>query len=366
MRLGLVRYKYKLGGGAESVFALLSRELAKRGHSVHVITSQWQGAPPDYLELHQVNGGSRAPKWKRHWVFAEAVRQKAAELDLSTWLSLGRVPGAPVLRSSDGCHAAWLKLRSRHVSLTRRLSFKVNPLHRSILRLELEVMSHPDTRRVIAISRMVADELVQYCGLDPAKLRVIYNAVNQEAMALARREEVRSQARAELGLQDGEPVLLFLGSDYFRKGLGFAIQALTQTPHVVLLAAGHDSPARYQHLAQRQGVAKRVRFLGLRTDVPQLLAAADAFILPTIYDPLSIAIMEALSTGTPVITTTSAGASELIEPGKTGYVVERPEEPEQLGQAIRRALKLPKGFNSPTPTIEEWLSQTLAVIEESL
>jgi UDP-glucose:(heptosyl)LPS alpha-1,3-glucosyltransferase len=364
MRLGLVRHKYKLGGGAETVLALLGKQLSAQGHEVHVITSDWQGRAPDHLELHQVEAGNRAAKWKRPWIFARAVRDKAAELSLGTWLSLERVPGAPVFRASDGCHAAWLQRRSRYEPWHRRLSFELNPFHRSLKRLELETVTKAG--RVIAISRMVADELTRYCGLNPNRLRVIYNAVDDGLALKARDEILRDETRRSLGLEPGRPALLFLGSDYKRKGLGFSLEALAKLPDAMLLVAGGDKAAPFKARAQKLGLEKRVSFLGLRGDVPGLLAACDAFVLPTIYDPLSIAIMEALASGVPVVTSKGAGACELIQSGVSGSVVDEPADPDALSQAMQKALAMPKGFVSPAPSLDEWLKKTLAVIQETL
>jgi len=65
-------------------------------------------------------------------------------------------------------------------------------------------------------------------------------------------------------------------------------------------------------------VEKRVRFLGAQHDVRPFLGAADLFCLPTLYDPLPNAALEALSCGLPVVTTTTCGAAEFIEPGVNG------------------------------------------------
>ena len=89
-----------------------------------------------------------------------------------------------------------------------------------------------------------------------------------------------------------------------------------------LLVCGTGEPAPYRALAARLGVSERVRFLGHRTDVEQLHAGSDLFVLPTRYDPFSNACLEAMSSGLPVATTPVNGASELIESGQSGIVLE--------------------------------------------
>lgn len=334
MRLGLIRFKYDQSGGAERTFGLLARGLARRGHQVHVITTAWQGPPPPGVELHLGRVAARSSHGQA-LAWARAARQEMDRLGLDSCLALDRVPGVPVLRTSDGCHAAWLHRRAAHETPWRRLSFKINPKHRALLDLERRVFHSPDLKRIIAISHMVQRELVSYLGVEPAKITVIYNGVDEYLLAPARSPQTRRDARRALGLEPGRPVLLFLGSGFGRKGLGFIIRALVHLPEAVLLVAGRGRAAVYERLARRCAVAGRVRLLGRRDDVPQLLAAADALVLPTIYDPLSIACLEAMSVGLPVVVSAAAGAAELVTHAGIGRVVDQPADARALAGACQ-------------------------------
>lgn len=362
MRLGLIRYKYDQSGGAERTFGLLAGGLARRGHSVQVITTGWQGQPPPGVEVHLCpvkarTGQGQAVAW------AEAAGREMDRLGLDSCLALDRVPGCPVLRTSDGCHAAWLRRRSAYEPAWRRLSFRLNPKHRALLDLERRAMQSQRLKRVIAISHMVKDELVQYLGVPAEKIEVIYNGVDEQMLAPARDGRLRASAREMLDLRRGQPVLLFLGSGFGRKGLGFMIRALAHLPRAMLLVAGKGRAGPYLRLARRHGVADRVRLLGLRKDVDRLLAAADCLVLPTIYDPLSIACLEAMYVGLPLVVSRAAGAAELVDPASMGRVVDEPADAKALAQACQEALALPRGYESAVPGQEEWLSQTMNVLE---
>jgi UDP-glucose:(heptosyl)LPS alpha-1,3-glucosyltransferase len=95
------------------------------------------------------------------------------------------------------------------------------------------------------------------------------------------------------------------------------------------------------------------------------LAACDCLVLPTIYDPCANVCLEALYAGRPVVTTTGNGASELVEPGVSGEVVERPQDPEALAEACRRALALPLSFSHPVYGPERWLDQIIPLLEQA-
>jgi UDP-glucose:(heptosyl)LPS alpha-1,3-glucosyltransferase len=364
MRLGLIRLKYDQSGGAERTLGMLSRGLLDRGHEVWVLTSAWQGPIPEGLQLEMVplptgSRGGRLAAWARD------ARLAMAGLGLDTCLSLERVPGVPVFRAGDGCHAAWLEHRAPYESFFKRLSFDFNPFHKKLLELERRTLTAPGLRFVVAGSQMVARELRHFYGLPQEKLRVITNGVDEKNLAPALRPETRESSRRELGLEPGQPVLLFLGSGWERKGLAFALRALAKLSGTVLLVAGRDRQASWQKRARKLEVEARVRFLGLRGDVAALLAASDAMVLPTIYDPCSNACLEALYAGVPVVTTSANGAAEFIRPGLNGVVLDNPADDDALAQAMESALSLPRGADHEVPGQDQWLKQTVSLLEES-
>lgn len=363
MRIGLARFKYDDSGGAEKSLLLLAQGLMERGHDVHVVTTNWQGDRPEGLQIHYAFVDKTPPKAQlKDWVMAAKVEMSRCKVQ--TYMSLDRIPGSPVIRAGDGCHAAWLARRSVYCSALKRWSFAANPKHRSFLDLERRTFGAPELRMVIANSHMVADELQHYYGLGAAKISVVYNGVDEEHLGPRADAETRRQARAELALNG--PALLFLGSGFERKGLEFAIKALPHLPQTELLVVGKDRIGRYKRLSQKTGVCDRVRFMGKQSGIAALLAAADAMVLPTIYDPCSNACLEALWAGLPVVTTRGNGASELIEPGLSGYVIDRPEQQQQLAQMCAEAMQLDRNFPNNVPTMGQWLDQTIAVLEDSV
>jgi UDP-glucose:(heptosyl)LPS alpha-1,3-glucosyltransferase len=280
-------------------------------------------------------------------------------------LALDKTPGSPLYRAGDGCHAAWLDRRAPYEPAWKRASFRFNPRHRAKLDLERRVFASPELKKVIANSRMAAEEVSRYYGLAPEKITVIYNGVDEERLDRARPPQVRERMRAELGLDLRQPVLLFLGSGFERKGLAFALAALRRLPGVVLLTAGRDRTARYEKTARRLGLGQRVRFLGQRPDAPELIAACDAMLLPTIYDPCANACLEALYLGRPVVTTLANGAAELLQEGLSGQAVTDPADEAALALACERALGMARGFAPAAPSRKQWLDQTVRLMEEA-
>ena len=94
--------------------------------------------------------------------------------------------------------------------------------------------------------------------------------------------------------------------------------------------AGNPDYRRWQALAQRLGIAERVSFVGLCSEMRDAYFAADFLVHPTFYDPCSLVVLEALACALPVITTRANGASELLHPLQEGYVVDDPHDHQRL------------------------------------
>jgi UDP-glucose:(heptosyl)LPS alpha-1,3-glucosyltransferase len=150
------------------------------------------------------------------------------------------------------------------------------------------LFAHPGLQAVICISQMVRDDIRAHFAIPDERLHVIYNAVDPRGFGPPVRAQ-RESTRAALGLGEHDVAFLLVGSGYPRKGVAVAIRALTRLPaNAQLVIVGRDKdPARYVALARRLGVGERVVFTGPQLDPRPYYGAADAFVLPTLYDPLS-------------------------------------------------------------------------------
>jgi glycosyltransferase involved in cell wall biosynthesis len=136
-----------------------------------------------------------------------------------------------------------------------------------------------------------------------------------------------------------------VGNLYPVKGHRYLLEAvpriLETCPSAVFLVAGRGTcEEALREQARSLGIDTRVRFLGLRQDVPFLLAIGDVFVLPSLSEGLSIAILEAMAAGKPVVTTRVGGNPEVVVDGETGLLVE-PADAQALASAITRVLTRP-------------------------
>jgi len=173
-------------------------------------------------------------------------------------------------------------------------------------------------------------------GLPDEKIKVHYTGIDLERF----RPADRAAAKAALGV-DG-PLLISIGHLNAHKGQEIALAALAQVPEATLFLVG-AGPERgnLEREAAAKGLAARVRFLGVlpHDDLPNLLAAADLMVLPTLTEGLANVWVEALACGTPVVTSDVGGAREVIDRPEAGRLV--PRDPDAVADAVNELLADP-------------------------
>jgi UDP-glucose:(heptosyl)LPS alpha-1,3-glucosyltransferase len=335
MKLALVRQKYNPYGGAERFVERALAALA--GQQVTLVCREWSGAPNHpVLTCNPFHVGRL---W-RDWSFARCVQRALARERFDLVQSHERIPGCAIYRAGDGVHATWLELRGRNQSPLARLAARLNPWHRYTLTAEARMFRHAALKAVICNSRMVRDDIAARFAVPEGKLHVIYNGIDLEAFHPRLREQHRSRLRGELGIAETVPLFVYVGSGFERKGVPQLLQAFARmtTRSAQLLVIGRDKRQRQVETAVRRlGLAQRVRFLGGQQDVRPFYGAADAAVLPTLYDPFPNVALETLACGLPLLTSTTCGARELIRQGDNGYVCDALDIPALSGFLDRLA-----------------------------
>ncbi len=188
--------------------------------------------------------------------------------------------------------------------------------------------------RYIAVSGEVEERLCQDLGVRASKVRVVRNGIRLDRFD----QPSDSSLRAMLTRGNDCPVIFTPARLHTQKGLTYLLEAARLVPDAVFVLAG-DGPERdrLQERARGLGVDGRVRFLGHRQDIPQLMASCDVFVLPSLYEGLPLTVLEAMAAGKPVVATAVGGTDEAVVDGVTGLLVP-PANPTQLAGAIRRLL----------------------------
>ena len=235
--------------------------------------------------------------------------------------SYERLSCCDIYHAVDGVHAEWLRQRRRISGSIRSFGVALNPRHRYVLAAERAMFTSPRFKAAICISVMVKNDILRHFNIDPARLHVIYSGVDTIKFSPALRTEFRDAARSKLAIPRDAPVVLFVGSGFERKGLATFLRALAASNKHYGIVVGKDkNNARFLAMTQKLGLQNRVSFTGGVSDTRPYYAASDVFVLPTLYEPFGLVCLEAMACGVPVITSTSAGAAELIQAGVNGYV----------------------------------------------
>jgi UDP-glucose:(heptosyl)LPS alpha-1,3-glucosyltransferase len=320
MRLAIIRQRYTPHGGAERFVESALEALLERNVAITLYTREWPQTRLQLIEPVVVDPFYIGSLW-RDISFARAIAREVGRTHIDLVQSHERLVTCDVYRAGDGVHAVWLDERLKDASALRRATVRANPWHRYVLATERKLFASPWLQAVICNSQMVKDEIRARFGVPEQKLRVVYNAVDSEGFSPALRE-ARSATLNSLRIPVESLVYLLVGSGFERKGVATAVEAMAELPVTShLIVVGRDKALdRYRTAAARAGVGERVHFTGPVGDPKRYYGAADAFVLPTLYDPFPNAALEAMACGLPIVTTTKSGAAELVGEHDAGLV----------------------------------------------
>jgi len=317
LNIGFVRRGFSRSGGAEAYAQRLARGLAAAGNEATLFTSaEWPNEQWPHGKIVRV-------KASEPLAFADELERIDPGKYCDVVLSFERIWRCDFFRAGDGVHRAWLERRAQFDGAFQKFARRLGGKDNQILQLERALLAEGGARRVIANSLMVRDDIVRCYGRSAVSIELVRNGLRVSDFGPAPLK--RQAARSQLGL-GADMAVLFAGSGWARKGLRFAVAA-AEKAQTQLLVAGRGKEGRYRSNA--------VRFLGEMDDMRLPLAAADVFILPTLYDPFSNACLEAMAAGLPVITTRANGCSEIIDDKVHGSIVERPDDVDALASALR-------------------------------
>jgi len=199
----------------------------------------------------------------------------------------------------------------------------------------------PGTDRVVASAESVRDFYIRQVHADPAKVEVIYNAVDWAQLHTTR---TRDAIRGSLNVPVDRPVAGVIARLTEQKGHRYLLDALAGTPalaqvHLLVVGDG-DLRDTLRARVEAAGLSSRVHFLGGRRDLGDLLSAIDMFVLPSLWEGLPLSLVLAMGAGVPVVSTTVGGVPEVVEDGRTGLLVP-PGDAAALGVAVARLVTDP-------------------------
>jgi glycosyltransferase involved in cell wall biosynthesis len=247
-------------------------------------------------------------------------------------------------------------VRREHLGRQAWLLRPKRAAHRALYRLGTRLVNG-----VIVVSDETARSYLRATRGCPARVHVVPNGVDTERYPAA---ADRAGIRSELGLDDDHHVMTMVGTFKRQKGHSVLVDAMRELAprfpalHVLLVGDG-ELRAETERLACSAGLSGRVHFLGSRRDVPAILAASDSFVLPSLWEGLPIALVEAMASGLPIVATEVSGTSQVMVDGATGWLVP-PGDAAALADAVGDLLAHPQRARRMAATarhrVNRWFS----------
>ena len=330
-----------LAGGSECVAYELHRAWLALGLDARVLTSL--ATEPDPRQ-----GITYVAPWLTSWGIRARWRHLAALVAVplftiaATWRAY-RTRGAKIILShgdsliGDVCvmHA----VNRAALAEKRREGYygwMFNPTNLWVTYRDWWMLRGGRYRRVVAVSERVRRQLKEYHHVPDDRIVTIPNGINL-ARFVPSNASSRAETRLSLGVSPDAPLLLFVGNQYRLKGLEFAIRALAEMKtRAVLLVVGSDNATPFKRLAEKLGVSARVILAGARSDLPRIYPAADAFVLPTLYETFALVCLEAMASGLPVLASPVGGIEDYLRDGENGLFIKR--DPRDIAVKLDRLL----------------------------
>ncbi|HCP48401.1 MAG TPA: hypothetical protein DIU15_20355, partial [Deltaproteobacteria bacterium] len=255
----------------------------------------------------------------------------------------GRTGPLDVYRCGGGCHRVWFELLLASAGgWFSRLWLRMSLQHRFVLWHERRALSSGGL--IVAPSEQARRDLVAVYGEAAERVRVLPNGVDLNRFHPKLRTLFFEEQRQQLHILPEETLVVFVASDFWRKGLDRLLVAMEYVAQEVrdlrLLVVGEDRRRdSYDRMAESHGLRGKVGFAGEVDSPERIYAVADLLVLPTRYDPFANVTIEALACGLPVVTTRCNGAAEGLAEGDALALVDSTDSPEQLVAAMGRMLE---------------------------
>ncbi len=352
MRIAIVSPAVHFRSGPARVTAALVERLCEH-HQVSVFSHTIDGIDLSKIKYHRVPAVTR-PKFLAYMTFLVsstiilAVLSHLTKKGFDIIHSSGYCCAFPVdVVTSHFCEKEGLRLENSsviempHIGIGQALKALDHRAYRRLAAfVEGLMFGHNSHKVCIAVSQSMKSEFIRHYGDVAEGVIVIPNGVDLKMFSPANRHVYRESLRRKYDIPSGELVLMFAGGDWERKGVHYLIEALALLSRleVRLVIIGSGDEEFYGQLAELKQVRERVIFVSHSSNLSKYYAASDVFVLPTLYEPFGLVIVEAMASGLPVIASRVAGAADVIVDGVNGLLLREPSDVSEVAAKIELLL----------------------------
>lgn len=297
----LIQHYFPYGGLQRDALRLASAALSA-GHEPTVIVSTWEGDMPEDIPV-QVLASGGTQNHSRAAKFANDCQKLSHQYDSSICFS--RVPGSPFHFCGDPC-------LSYRITRDKPALARLLPRYRYLLQNEAAIFGKESPTHTFFLADSELPPYQKHYQIKPNNYTVLPPWLKKPTPPASGRAIMRQKLFDSLSIPPERSVLLFVGSDFHRKGLDLAIRAMglgkNQSSHLVV--CGQDTVEPFKKISQE--VSANVHFLGPRDDIPDWMACADLLIHPARQETAGMVLTEALTYGLPVLCTDNCGYAQYV------------------------------------------------------
>lgn len=331
MRIAFTLFHYFPYGGLERDMLTMARACAARGHQITIYTQSWTGERPADIPV-VILATRGLTNHGRARAFAQQFQALRAQETLDLVVGFNKMPGLDVYYAADVCFA-------QKAYEERSWWYRKSGRSRQYLALEAAVFGPASQCQILMISQPQIPVFQRYYATSSSRFHLLPPGINRNRIMPEDYPHKRRVLRENYGLRDEELLLLMVGSDFQRKGVSRAIQAVASLPEALksrtrLWVAGTGKTRTFTDLARKLGVEQQLAMLGARDDVSELMWSADIFLHPAYSENTGTVLLEAMVAGLPVIATDVCGYAPYISTNQQGLVLSPVAADSQLGDAI--------------------------------
>lgn len=336
LKIAILVRRFVTTGGLERYAVEVTRRLSLN-HEVHVFTQEWHDLEGyENITIHKIPK-VRKPSFLNMLVFSYFTA-KAIDNTFDVVHSHERVLKFDVLTIHVPCFKSFITQEQR---IWKRIilwsGVILSPRKIVYLLMEKKQFSLNKNKLLIAVSKKTKINVQNNYFLPDSFFRLSYPGVDANFSYKKLSNDERDQNRFKIGIRKADLVVLFVGTEFKRKGLDALMKGFALIKHInaKLLIVGGGKQEYYRALAQELDIESDVIFLGLVNDISSIYAISDIFILPTISDPAAMSPLEAMASGVATIMSSSKynGCAEHIS-NKESIILENPESEKEISEAL--------------------------------
>tara|TARA_A100001011_G_scaffold195210_1_gene203604 strand:+ start:142 stop:1254 length:1113 start_codon:yes stop_codon:yes gene_type:complete len=311
-KLALLLYRYFPYGGLQKDFLGISTELVTRGHIIKVFTRSWEGNIPEDMDVIQL-GEKGLSNFSKNKNYVSEAMKSVKNFTPDIIFGFNKMPGLDLYFAADTCFAKQSLNKNPMQRYTRRF--------RQSMAFEKEVFSENSKSRILLLNKKQSQDFQDFYSTQSERLTIIPPGIEKNWI-----EQESINIYELLNLPRNEKIILFVGSDFSRKGLDRAILGIShlskQNISATLLVIGDDNQDKYKKMIKQLSLEDKVIFLGPRKDVASFMKSSNLLVHPAREEAAGNIIIEALVSGLPCLVSSEVGFSTEVLKYKSGVVVQ--------------------------------------------